>query len=150
MSKIRSIIKYICLKYPHSSELSNARLTKMVYLADWFYAQKYRRQMTDITWYFNNYGPFVDDVIDEAVRDPEIEVINTSTIYGTPKVQIQYVGNGVVHGLERDEEETIDQVIRETSSMYWDNFIRYVYNTDPIRENPRYSNLNLVDLANNT
>ena len=147
MSKVASIIKYICKTYPHSHELSKARLTKMIYLADWESARKRGCQITDISWYFNNYGPYVDDVVDEAVRDPEINVITTTTVYGTPKIQVQYNGNIAGLDIGGEERAIIDEVIEETKTMYWNSFIKHVYDTYPIRENPRYSYLDLVDLA---
>lgn len=147
MTKVASIIKYICKMYPHSHELSKARLTKMIYLADWESARKNGSQITDISWYFNSYGPYVDDVVDEAVRDPEINVITTTTIYGTPKILVQYTGDVVGIDIGDYERAIIDKVIEDTKAMYWNSFIKHVYDTYPIRANPRYSYLDLVDLA---
>lgn len=147
MSKIADIIKYICKMYPYDQELSKARLTKMVYLADWESARRFGRQITEINWYFNNYGPYVDDVFETALMDPEIDVITTTTIYGTPKIQIRYLGNGEGIGLSKEEIIILNQVISQTQLMYWNGFISYVYDTYPIRENAQYSYLNLVELA---
>lgn len=148
MNKISPLVKYICDKYPYADDLSKARLTKMVYLTDWEYAKKYKKQLTDIEWYFNNYGPFVDDVIEEVERDPEIELIRATTIYGTPKIQIKYKGGSDIKGLSEQEKAIADEVIDRTKPMFWNAFIKYVYDTPPIKENTRYSTLNLVELAN--
>jgi hypothetical protein len=118
----------------------------MVYLSDWEYARKNSSQITDIQWYFNNYGPFVDDVLNEAQSDPKINVTYTATMYGTPKVQMEYVGDDVTD-LTDEEKEVIDNIINETSPKYWNSFIKYVYDTFPIRNNPRYSQLDLIELA---
>ena len=48
MDNVKDIVAYICCKYPYSSELSNARLTKLVYLADWMSAVANDEQVTDI------------------------------------------------------------------------------------------------------
>lgn len=148
MSKIADVVKYICKMYPYDQELSNARLTKMVYLADWESARRFGKQITEIHWYFNNYGPYVDDVLKTVQMDPEIDAIQTSTIYGTPKIQIRYSGNGEGINLSEDEKDILNEVISQTRSMYWNGFISYVYNTYPVRENAQYSYLDLVDLAN--
>lgn len=147
MNKIRSVIRYICDKYPHSHELSNARLTKTVYLADWECSKSYKKQITDIQWYFNNYGPYVEDVLEEAKIDPLINVVQTTTIYGTPKVQIQYIGDEGKYDLTQEEKQILDDVIKSTKPKYWNSFIKYVYDTYPIKKSPRYSHLNLVELA---
>lgn len=93
MSKVSTLIKYICSVYPHAHELSNARLTKLIYLVDWEFVQNYGHQLTDIHWYFDNYGPFVRDIQDIAYEDPEIEILNTQTIYGTAKTLFRYTGS---------------------------------------------------------
>ena len=148
MTKLQQVIRYICQNYPHSHELSNARLTKMVYLADWESARRRSEQITDIQWYFNNYGPFVDDVQEAAKLDPKVEVVHTTTMYGTPKVQMIYIGESKdAVGLSAEEADLVDHVINETKSLYWNSFIKYVYDTYPVRSNPRYSHLDLVELA---
>jgi len=149
-TKLKNIIKYICCNYPHSRELSNARLTKMVYLCDWEYVRRnHTSQLTDITWYFNNYGPYVEDVLKAAKEpDSEINVREDITPYNTPKLTMIYTGDGNVEDiLAPEEKKIVDYVINQTKSMYWNDFIKHVYNTFPIRNNPRYSVLDLIDQA---
>lgn len=147
MNKLRDIIRYFCIHYPHSRELSSARLTKMVYLADWETARKTGKQLTNIAWYFNNYGPFVDDVINEAIQDLEVEVINTTNLYGSPKTLIRYVGNQKSCSLPDNDKNILDSIIKETAPKYWHEFIQYIYNSYPIKYYPRYSQLDLGELA---
>ena len=66
--ELKYIMYYIIKNYPNQlkQELSNARLTKTVYLADWKQAIIKHRQISDIKWYFDNYGPFVNDIKHEA------------------------------------------------------------------------------------
>ena len=64
MARIKNVTAYLCAKYPHKDELSKARVTKLVYLADWKSAQQNQKQLTKIDWYFHNYGPYVDAVVD--------------------------------------------------------------------------------------
>lgn len=71
MNKLQKIIAYFCIRYPYKGELSKARLTKLVYLADWFSALIDDHQLTDIDWLFNHYGPYVDDVFEVASRSPD-------------------------------------------------------------------------------
>lgn len=103
--------------------------------------------MTDIQWYFNNYGPYVDDVVDESISDPDINVIQTETMYGTPKTLVQYVGDGENINLNDAEREIVDGVITATRSKYWNSFIKYVYDIFPVKSCPRYSILDLSELA---
>ena len=57
--KLEAIIAYFCKYYPYTTELSNSRLTKLVYLADWFSCLLKNKKMTDIVWMFNHYGTYV-------------------------------------------------------------------------------------------
>ncbi len=51
MAALKDIIAYYCDRYPHKEELSKARLTKMVYLADWKSAIVHGKQISDIKWF---------------------------------------------------------------------------------------------------
>ena len=64
MANLKDIIAYILQNYPSNMkhELLNARVTKMVYLADWRNCVRSKGQVSDIKWYFDNFGPFVWDV----------------------------------------------------------------------------------------
>jgi len=145
MNNLNNILKYICSVYPYPSELSKARLTKLVYLADWESVRLYKQQLTDISWYFDNYGPFVSTVHEVAVRDPQINVISTYTMYGTPKTLFSYIGDPPK--IPENIKNIIDEVITSTRSMYWNEFIDYVYSTPPIQGSNRYTFLNLVDFG---
>ncbi len=85
MNPIQIITAYYCLNYSYPGELSNARLTKLVYLADWFSALADRKTMTNIEWVFNHYGPYVDDVINNVSFTPYFTIITTETAYGSSK-----------------------------------------------------------------
>ncbi|MEZ5576726.1 MAG: DUF4065 domain-containing protein [Candidatus Competibacteraceae bacterium] len=59
MNRLQNIMAYFGIEYPHKFELSKARLTKMIYLADWFSSLADGKKLTDIEWLFNHYGPYV-------------------------------------------------------------------------------------------
>ena len=148
MANLKDIMVYIIRKYPFKSDLSNAKLTKMIYLADWKHAITYGRQVSGIKWYFDNFGPFVWDIKDEALTDSDTfivkEVLNA---YGSPKViidmkQIQYVPE-----ISKEEANSIDHVIETAKKLNWDQFIRLVYSTYPIISSEKYTHLDLSTKA---
>ena len=148
MSKTLEAIVYIVLRYPHEDELSNARLTKMVYLADWKHALSHGQQITPIEWYFNNFGPFVWDVLEEARSDPDrLEVVDSLNMHGSSKTLIRACVNEAEVDLSPKETASLDTVIDECQSLYWNGFIAHVYNTAPIRMSRRYSKLDLARLS---
>lgn len=147
MNKLREIVRFLVAHYPHKKELSKARLTKMVYIADWKCALTYGYQLTNIRWQFNHYGPYVDEVIDAAYEDPEIDVVSTTNMYGHPKVLINSRLHHNDFTLSQGEINILRHVIDETVNMFWDEFIKYVYSSYPIASQNRYSELDLPKLA---
>jgi len=149
MNKLRSIMAYLAIKYPHKSELSKARLTKLVYLSDWFSSLLDDKQMTDIGWVFNHYGPYVDEVSDLATTDDDFSITPEKTVYGGDKFVISYSGNSDDVELTDREKAILDAIIEKTKVMYFNDFIKYVYSTYPVSSNERYADLDLVSLARN-
>lgn len=146
MFNLREIMCYFCQNYPYRDELSNSRLTKLVYLSDWFSCLLYGKQLTEIRWVFNHYGPYVDDIIDTARQDRLFVISNSQNFYGDNKLIISCDEN-YQPIISIKEKNIIDFVIEKTKSMYFNEFIDYVYSTYPISSQQRYLNLDLVSLA---
>lgn len=147
MADLGDVVAYLCEHYPHKDELSRARLTKLVYLADWKSALEREEQLTDIEWVFNHYGPYVDDVAEAARNDPTFEVKETRNIYGDPKDLIELSGSRGYPSLTDEDKQILDSVIESVQKKNWNEFIRLVYSTYPIMTQDRFSKLNLVELA---
>lgn len=146
MSDLKSYVTYLCKHYPHKSDLSKARLTKMMYLADWRCSLNKGHQLSNIHWKFNHYGPYVPDVVDAAKGDPEFKVIETTTPYGNAKEVVSYTGAQEPE-LDDDERSSLDFVIDKTKALNWDGFIRLVYSTYPVVVSDRHDDLDLGALA---
>jgi uncharacterized protein YwgA len=147
MNKLQSIVAYLCSKYPHKSELSKARLTKLVYLADWFSALVDGKPMTNIEWLFNHYGPYVEDVVDSVRNTQNFSIDCEQNGYGATKHVISFYGNENEINLSQRECAILDVAIEKTKDLYFNDFIDYVYSTYPIKSHERYSTLNLESLA---
>ncbi|CAV18606.1 Panacea domain-containing protein [Vibrio atlanticus] len=147
MNELSNIVAYLCHTYPHKHELSKARLTKLVYLADWYSALVDDQQITDIRWHFNHYGPYVDDVTTSISGNPDFAILNEQTMYGSTKYLIKYVGNLNINVLSERTRQILDAVINNTKQLYFNDFIDYVYSTYPVESKERYSDFDLVTLA---
>lgn len=147
MVQLTDVITYLCERYPNKQDLSNARLTKLIYLADWRSALKRNEKLTDISWIFDQFGPFVYDVKDAAVADPAFVVEDTVNAYGAPKTLIRLAADRDYPTLSSEEQEVLDWVIDKSSEMSWNSFIRLVYSTYPIMSQDRGTALDLVELA---
>lgn len=156
MNKLKYVIRYFVEHYPYGNELSKTRITKMVYLADWYSAIEREKQITNIKWFFNHYGPYVEDVYEAAKKDNYLIIEGTYNQYGSPKEIIainekrnisffEKLGGG--ERLDIEEEGILKKVILQTESLTWNSFIDLVYETYPIRSQERFSELDLVALA---
>ena len=149
MTKLESILVYIYSKYPNPLELSKARLVKIIYLADWKNVLVNNSQISETKWYFNHYGPFVKEIIDDIRSSEFFEIYSTKNSHGLDKELIRLKSNISIKSVQLTDKEisTIDFVINITSKLYWDDFIRLVYSTYPIMKMPKLSYLNLIELA---
>lgn len=147
MAEIVDTMIYVCEKYPYKHDLSKAKLNKLIYLADWKSAIDNDSQITPIKWYFNNYGPYVDDIEFIALTNPEIfQIKNCTTMYGNKKQVISLVGE-FNYNLSEQEINILDFVITKMAPLSWNKFIKMIYSTYPILKSNRYEELDLVQLA---
>lgn len=147
MATLADTIGYLCERYPHKSELSKARLTKMVYLADWRSVLETGQQISNIEWKFNYYGPYVDDILNTAREDPSFSVISEVNVYGDMKERIALRQQRQWFSLSETDKDALDHVIEQTKSLYWKDFIKLVYSTFPVLVSEKHSVLNLPMLA---
>lgn len=150
INKTEEVIAYILASYPKnlSDEMSNARLTKIVYLSDWRASLRRNQTITKIDWYYDNFGPFVED-IEKAARSnlKRFEIDYKSNMYGQPKKVFRLRKNNSTVDLTDEEKNDIDFVISKTKPLYWREFIKLVYSTFPIASSDKYSNLDLLAKA---
>lgn len=153
MEKLISMLVFLFNNYPENfkNELSKARVTKMIYLTDWLYAlnSDKHHQITPIKWYFNNYGPYSDDVINCVKKYPNVfGEIQTETMYGSPKTLISLITPpSNLSCLEELEIKCLRKTIEMTKPLLWDDFIELIYSTYPIQSSNKYVFLDLTQKA---
>lgn len=146
MAALKDILVYILKKYPYKNELSNARLTKLVYLADWYNTLHNEKQISNIKWYFDNYGPFVWDIYKEVKKDSTFNIKHTTNFFGKEKKLIS-LNKDIEYQLKSNEIKSIDRIIEITKELNWEKFINLVYSTYPILTTEKYNYLNLKSRA---
>jgi hypothetical protein len=148
MSKLKNIIEYIISNYPQSNELSKPRLVKLIYLIDWKHSIDNGVQFTDIKWYFNHYGPYVEDVIDLMKSESEtFEVISYENPYSggrTDKFKLKKSVNPIINEKALNAAKFI---IANTFHMNWSQFISLVYSSYPIKNSEKYTYLDLESFS---
>lgn len=148
MAEIRDITAYILSRVPGRRRLSNARLTKMVYLADWKSAIETRKTISNIKWYYDNFGPFVWDVVNTARQNPLLfNVTCSADSDGNRRTFLSLADRRYKARLDRSEAQSVDHIIQVTKDLDWPDFIRLVYSTYPIASRQKFQELDLVALA---
>ena len=133
MSELKDVLTYIYNNYPYKDKLSKARLVKMLYLADWRSAITQGKQLTSISWKFSENGPKPENFIEEISLPDE--------------TKIKFLIDFSYASLTNEDKEVINHVIVTTFEKSWDSFASLIYSTFPIFTQPRFSQLNLVQLA---
>ena len=148
MNDLKDVLAALAKLCKYPEDLSNARLTKLVYLSDWRHSLKFGKPITGIKWYFDNYGPFVFDVIDTVKEHKELfKLTETVNTHGNKKQLISLANPDYVPKLEKSAYEVIDLVTDFTSAMNFQEFLRTVYSTYPVTSSPKYTQLDLTVLA---
>lgn len=147
MTQIKEIIAYICKEYPHKLELSKARLTKLIFLADWKSSINREKQITDIKWIYNHYGPYVDDITRIAQTENIFIVETTKNMYGHNKEIVKLKNDNYEPDLTNKEKLILDSIIDISKGLYWNQFLELVYATFPIVNSKKYDELDLVALS---
>lgn len=145
---ILSLLKYILSNYPRKDHLSSSRVTKIIYLIDWKSSIETSSQITNIKWYFNHYGPYVDDIIRAAEKDDDIEISIQSTQYGGKKRLLKSKRDGDEGDVFEDGvKDVVDFVISATKDKSYQDFIKLVYSTYPVVASDRYTEIDLENCA---
>ncbi len=148
MAHLKDILAYILKVYPFKRDLSNARVTKLIYLADWKHVLEEGSPVSGIDWYFDNYGPFAWDVRETAEEYPRLfEVRKTKNYFGGRKSEFRLRSVDYAPSLSASEQSAIDHVVQVTKDLTWEGFIRLVYSTYPVVNSVRYSRLDLPNFA---
>ena len=146
MDKLQDIIENLVLKYPHKEELSDSRVTKMIYLLDWKSCLMYGKQATSISWYFDNYGPYVSDIVSVVSDSSTMELKIKRNMYGNIKKHIELKVDSVSN-LSKNCDELLAKVIKATQTKNYNDFVKFVYSTYPVRVSEKYSHFDLPLLA---
>lgn len=139
MSNLRNIISYILSHHQGQDDILIQRLIDLVYLSDWLSAIENEKQLTNISWFYDNYGPS-----NSALRNKIMECFTVVDENGSRKVKIPQVYESMI---SCPEKIIIDKIIRLTKNKSYDDFRRYVISTYPLVASNQYSDLNLVELA---
>lgn len=146
--RVEDALAYILSHYPYPNDLSKARTVKLLYLSDWVMAVHEGRQLTDVDWFFNHYGPYVVDIEDAVRASERLQWRRGVNAFGSPKeTLVTKTETSSWPNLSSRDKEVIDHVISETQDLNFTEFLSLVYSTFPVTNSDRYDELDLPALA---
>ena len=141
----------MCANYPSPEQLVDSRVTKLVYLIDIESYKLTGKSVTGIDWFYNHYGPYVDDVrmaaFDLAQNEKAMHFEMGASYYGGEKMTYK-AGPKKYNPLTLDDhvKDMIQQVVESTKSLTHNEFIKHVYNTPPVRYGMKFKFLDFAKL----
>lgn len=129
------LFKIILSIYPQSKELTRDRLVKLTYLADWRSAITYKKQITSVKWYINNYGPYIEDMY-KILADEKFDINQEIQRRKTEK-----------YNCDREINLVVNFIIDKTQDLDSNTFSNLVFSTFPLATSTKYSYVDLVEKA---
>lgn len=151
MDKLKIILIYILsLHKGFNYPVANSRLTKLVFLSDWLNCLNEHKQISNIHWYYDNYGPYVKDIL-ECVENNSNDFLlqNDSNMFGASKrlISLNIPIENFNNALSEEEKISIKKVTDSTKDLSYQEFINLVYSSYPIKNSSKYTFLNLTDIS---
>jgi hypothetical protein len=127
--KLFDAVRYVREHYCQNDPIGNARLTKILYLADWKSILVREFQITEAVWRFENCGPNAGEVVDTIEEYDE----KTATMRETDNTH-----------LESEDMKILDFAMDKARGRDWDSLNQLVISTYPILRSDRYKPLDLL------
>jgi hypothetical protein len=131
---LENIIVYIFNGLDAKNNLTEYHLSRLLYLADWFYAVRYERSLTGILWSTRDYEPFATDVMECIDANKDMTIVHQTEPDPAPIIHVQPEQNPVI---ETHITKILDCVIEKDNEN--DNAPRqlgyFLYSTYPIKKN---------------
>ena len=133
-----------------AEDFTLSRTTKMIYLVDWKYALKRGRQATQVRWYFDQFGPYVNLVNTFTKRFDLREERESKSKY---RRRLRWlvlnpdISQDVGTPLSNEVQNVCKEVIEDVGRLRYTDFIRHVYRTPPVRYYDQFTYMNIVKVA---
>ncbi len=110
----------------------NSAITKLIYLIDIEFAKRYGKQLTDIQWQRDSYGPFVWNIMDCARDNPEMFEIRG--VEGSKRRITAKEDTETEIVLTQDAMDIVELVIKKypNPNVNFRAFLKSVYETPPM------------------
>ena len=150
MGTTEQLIAYFIQKL--SGKITKTQLMKLIFLADVESVKFTNTQISDIKWIFHHYGPY-DEKLDKRLRalvkEGLISVEQKNKKSKPEEIYFLYKFTG--KKLQSDfgvvKKDIIDTIISQFGSFTLDSLLKYVYNSDPVKQTEKGNHFDLVEIA---
>ena len=129
------LFKIIISVYPEKQELTRDRLVKLTYLSDWRSTIVNKKQITNVKWYINNYGPYIENMY-ETLKEKSFDI--NEGIKERKKTNEK---------IETEIKTIVQFIINKTKNLNNNDFTTLVLSTFPLATSTKYSYVDLVEKA---
>ena len=129
------LFKIIISVYPEKQELTRDRLVKLTYLSDWRSTIVNKKQITNVKWYINNYGPYIENMY-ETLKEKSFDI--NEGINERKKTNEK---------IETEIMTIVQFIINKTKNLNNNDFTTLVFSTFPLATSTKYSYVDLVEKA---
>lgn len=143
-TQLKNLMYVILQKY--DGTLYNSALTKLVYLVDITSLYRYGKQVTDIEWKRDNFGPYVWDILNCAYANTNLfRVIG----FVDNKKRIELIEGGDC-GIDPNTVDVLENIFdtAPNPNFSFNAFVEYVYSTPPMLLSKRLGDLNAKEIMN--
>jgi len=127
--KLEALIRHLLGNSPRH-RLHRTQLVKLVFLADYEQYQTFGETITDLTYYYEELGPFTWDIPDQAAEMPDV-VVSEEPIAGFPGYKYQLAGSATQDAaLDPRDRATADRVLRSWGRWSASRLVKHLH-SDP-------------------
>jgi hypothetical protein len=141
MDKLKDTI-YCILKSKKENKVLDAKLVKVVYLANWIYTLKTKKPISPIGWAYNNYGPYSTAIFNIINENRDIFKIKSE---GGLIYEIKDK-NYKISSLSKKEIKCINSAIKKTNNLNFFKLINYIFKTYPVKVSEKGSLMDLEQI----
>lgn len=146
MNKVQQITAYYLSK-SRSKSISKLRLTKTLYLCDWFSALLHNKTMTNLEWQFN-YCVKTFNLDTTIMSGQYFRLIKQNGLCLREEYQvISYLEEQRFDRLNEKEVKIIDYILEKYDELYFNDLMNHVFSTYPLSEDTIYRKLDLCASA---
>lgn len=147
MNKLEIAAKYLLDNLPPERKLTLKKMIQLLYFADWKYTLEFGKSLTDVDWEFEQLGPTSEQAIAIIKESDVIDVNYSLNKFGSNREKVSLRNNSSIQELTETEKAILEEVLKKSLSIDWQEFTVDIFGTYPISNATKYGKLNLQSLA---